>query len=169
LLSSQQFSIQNVGELPVSAGRKILRCASFLAPGLPGHSLEGWGAIQLWELVMILKLHRQGVSVRQLGIHANTAHAHRRRADCGQLQNPAAAQTSFRFFRDLLTGSLAAYSGLTGRRVNSGDKLCQMAAQKGAMILFFFNDTATTEIYTLTYPLSLHDALPISPQYCARA
>ena len=28
---------------------------------------------------------------------------------------------------------------------------------------FFFNDTATTEIYTL----SLHDALPIST-YCAR-
>src|SRR2546429_7291722 len=27
-------------------------------------------------------------------------------------------------------------------------------------LLFFFNDTATTEIYTL----SLHDALPISPQ-----
>src|SRR3989442_3772466 len=27
-------------------------------------------------------------------------------------------------------------------------------------IFFFFNDTATTEIYTL----SLHDALPISPQ-----
>ena len=28
-----------------------------------------------------------------------------------------------------------------------------------AMYVFFFNDTATTEIYTL----SLHDALPISP------
>lgn len=84
---------------------------------------------------MILKLHRQGVSVRQLGIHRNTAHAHRRRADCGQLQNPAAVQTSFRFFRDLLTGSLAACSGLTGRRVNNGDRLCQMAPQKGAMIL----------------------------------
>src|SRR5260221_4387423 len=28
-----------------------------------------------------------------------------------------------------------------------------------AFIFFFFNDTATTEIYTL----SLHDALPISP------
>src|SRR3712207_7994995 len=28
------------------------------------------------------------------------------------------------------------------------------------LIFFFFNDTATTEIYTL----SLHDALPISPQ-----
>src|SRR3981189_2083501 len=28
--------------------------------------------------------------------------------------------------------------------------------------VFFFNDTATTEIYTL----SLHDALPISFQYC---
>src|SRR5258706_15114275 len=28
-----------------------------------------------------------------------------------------------------------------------------------SLLLFFFNDTATTEIYTL----SLHDALPISP------
>src|SRR2546430_4305108 len=31
-------------------------------------------------------------------------------------------------------------------------------------IFFFFNDTATTEIYTL----SLHDALPILPSPCAR-
>ena len=31
-------------------------------------------------------------------------------------------------------------------------------------MLFFFNDTATTEIYTL----SLHDALPISGAYIAR-
>src|SRR2546430_6724649 len=30
-----------------------------------------------------------------------------------------------------------------------------------ATIFFFFNDTATTEIYTL----SLHDALPISPEH----
>src|SRR5215208_7264767 len=29
----------------------------------------------------------------------------------------------------------------------------------GSLFVFFFNDTATTEIYTL----SLHDALPISP------
>src|SRR5210317_1957765 len=29
-------------------------------------------------------------------------------------------------------------------------------------VVFFFNDTATTEIYTLSYTLSLHDALPIS-------
>src|SRR3546814_3427904 len=29
---------------------------------------------------------------------------------------------------------------------------------------FFFNVTATTEIYTSCHPLSLHDALPISPQ-----
>src|SRR5881296_4183114 len=28
-------------------------------------------------------------------------------------------------------------------------------------VSFFFNDTATTEIYTLLYTLSLHDALPI--------
>src|ERR1039458_6981389 len=32
-----------------------------------------------------------------------------------------------------------------------------LAAQTGLSIVFFFNDTATTEIYTL----SLHDALPI--------
>src|SRR5437899_6386987 len=31
-----------------------------------------------------------------------------------------------------------------------------------AVVLFFFNDTATTEIYTL----SLHDALPISDWRC---
>src|SRR3712207_8853813 len=30
------------------------------------------------------------------------------------------------------------------------------------LAFFFFNDTATTEIYTL----SLHDALPISPKTC---
>src|SRR5258708_11397810 len=30
-------------------------------------------------------------------------------------------------------------------------------------VFFFFNDTATTEIYTL----SLHDALPISPHFLA--
>src|SRR5213082_4303897 len=28
---------------------------------------------------------------------------------------------------------------------------------------FFFNDTANTEIYTVSDTLSLHDALPISP------
>src|SRR5437868_12803017 len=31
------------------------------------------------------------------------------------------------------------------------------------VVFFFFNDTATTEIYTL----SLHDALPISPTTCS--
>src|SRR5213596_4030653 len=29
------------------------------------------------------------------------------------------------------------------------------------LFVFFFNDTATTEIYTRPYTLSLHDALPI--------
>src|SRR5881397_4349861 len=33
---------------------------------------------------------------------------------------------------------------------------------------FFFTDTATTEIYTAQYTLSLHDALPISPGDRAR-
>src|SRR5216110_3621660 len=31
-----------------------------------------------------------------------------------------------------------------------------------SLFLFFFNDTATTEIYTSSHTLSLHDALPIS-------
>src|SRR3546814_6321013 len=30
-------------------------------------------------------------------------------------------------------------------------------------MVFFFNDTTTTEIYTYGHTLSLHDALPISP------
>src|SRR5260370_41904910 len=33
--------------------------------------------------------------------------------------------------------------------------------ERQAIAFFFFNDTATTEIYTL----SLHDALPISPHF----
>src|SRR3546814_19852365 len=32
-------------------------------------------------------------------------------------------------------------------------------------IIFFFNDTATTEIYTYGHTLSLHDALPICAIY----
>src|SRR5881275_1530853 len=31
-----------------------------------------------------------------------------------------------------------------------------------SVFIFFFNDTATTEIYTVPYTLSLHDALPIT-------
>src|SRR2546428_3391924 len=39
------------------------------------------------------------------------------------------------------------------------------ALQRVVLPIFFFNDTATTEIYTL----SLHDALPIFPCSCAYA
>src|SRR6184192_3937815 len=38
-----------------------------------------------------------------------------------------------------------------------------------AVFLFFFNDTATTEIYTSIDTLSLHDALPTSPAAAAGA
>src|SRR5258708_15035556 len=41
--------------------------------------------------------------------------------------------------------------------------LCLILPHPHATCLFFFNDTATTEIYTL----SLHDALPISKEYSA--
>src|SRR5881227_3003666 len=37
-----------------------------------------------------------------------------------------------------------------------------ISTQKYEVVLFFFNDTATTEIYTTVHTLSLHDALPTS-------
>ena len=40
--------------------------------------------------------------------------------------------------------------------------MCDVSARSGVVFFFFFNDTATTEIYTL----SLHDALPICPNPC---
>ena len=50
----------------------------------------------------------------------------------------------------------------TGRAINSHTVLhgiiTTIMATNQSMIIFFFNDTATTESYTL----SLHDALPIS-------
>ena len=39
------------------------------------------------------------------------------------------------------------------------------SAIQGSNVFFFFNDTATTEIYTTHNTLSLHDALPISNQF----
>src|SRR5213075_3339614 len=36
------------------------------------------------------------------------------------------------------------------------------------ILIFFFTDTATTEIYTTRHTLSLHDALPISRPWRAR-
>src|SRR5260370_795713 len=43
-------------------------------------------------------------------------------------------------------------------RVPSSPSLISMSRTSTISLFFFFNDTATTEIYTL----SLHDALPIS-------
>src|SRR3546814_12888233 len=37
------------------------------------------------------------------------------------------------------------------------------------LVLFFFHDTATTEIYTSCHPLSLHVALPLCSAACERA
>src|SRR6187431_3773375 len=37
------------------------------------------------------------------------------------------------------------------------------------LFFFFFNDTATTEIYTTVHTLSLHDALPTSSRRRSRA
>src|SRR5215813_11500647 len=42
------------------------------------------------------------------------------------------------------------------------DQWCRVFSAVVVYWFFFFNDTATTEIYTL----SLHDALPITPNNC---
>src|SRR2546430_15893286 len=42
--------------------------------------------------------------------------------------------------------------------------LCLLSLALCLFLFFFFNDTATTEIYTL----SLHDALPILLMFCSR-
>src|SRR5213594_628512 len=53
-----------------------------------------------------------------------------------------------------------------GREFNGGN--CGLVVYDLSFI-FFFNDTATTEIYTSVHTLSLHDALPISwPRTAAR-
>src|SRR4028118_1928081 len=44
-------------------------------------------------------------------------------------------------------------------RLPMAARYCGRAPSCSVVVVFFFNDTATTEIYTL----SLHDALPISP------
>src|SRR6266403_6388477 len=48
-------------------------------------------------------------------------------------------------------------AGLTKPRAKRGIVLFERKKVKSKILIFFFNDTATTEIYTL----SLHDALPI--------
>ena len=46
------------------------------------------------------------------------------------------------------------------RRIEGLKSLPSSADIRRQMEDFFFNDTATTEIYTPTHTLSLHDALP---------
>src|SRR5213075_792808 len=41
-------------------------------------------------------------------------------------------------------------------------QLCVSVWRRSCHFICFFNDTATTEIYTTRHTLSLHDALPIS-------
>src|SRR6056300_247740 len=49
--------------------------------------------------------------------------------------------------------------GYVGREMFVNVETCSVFS----FLFFFFNDTATTEIYTNLNTLSLHDALPISP------
>src|SRR5210317_1059021 len=63
--------------------------------------------------------------------------------------------------RHVLNQPVPAFNTENDFKVRYGDSLRIQEAFKQQVIVFF-NDTATTEIYTLSYTLSLHDALPIS-------
>src|SRR3546814_17155302 len=47
--------------------------------------------------------------------------------------------------------------------------ICCYASVCLVLLIFFFNDTATTEIYTYGHTLSLHDALPICCPWLRRS
>src|SRR3546814_17009028 len=46
---------------------------------------------------------------------------------------------------------------------------CGVSTHGSCVVIFFFNDTATTDIYTYCHTLSLHDALPLSLRLLADA
>src|SRR5210317_466614 len=48
---------------------------------------------------------------------------------------------------------------------DSSKLLARLRASTVIKVVVLFNETATTEIYTLSYSLSLHDALPIYYQF----
>ena len=110
----------------------------FVMPSLPGHALEGSAAnrltdaapvggregavIKLGELVMILELHRQGVSVsaiaRQLGIDRKTVRAHLARgltAPVYKVRPPRPRLIDP--FEPYLRERVVAFPTLTGRRL----------------------------------------------------
>src|SRR5210317_2580167 len=69
-------------------------------------------------------------------------------ADTSQVEQLRTKEFASRRFRQARDACL--------RRFGSG------STRPVALAVFFFNDPATPEIYTLSYTLSLHDALPIS-------
>ena len=125
----------------MSAGRKLPnvpfeKSPVFVTPGLPGHALEGRAArlladaaplggregavIRLGEIVMILELHRQGVSLsaiaRQLGIDRKTVRKH----SAAGLTAPSykarpPRERAIASFEPYLRERLAAYPALSGR------------------------------------------------------
>src|SRR6202453_2769908 len=66
--------------------------------------------------------------------------------------------SSSRSNRRLVHPRTVRMSSRSGRPVSAGACPSRSLFSAVSMFFFFFNDTATTEIY----PLSLHDALPIS-------
>src|SRR5215510_1118558 len=75
---------------------------------------------------------------------------------CLKKKNDGRLQAPLRGREEALT-ELQRVGGALGRLFDPDHRLLPGGASGGHLLLFFFNDTATTEIYTL----SLHDALPI--------
>jgi transposase len=110
----------------------------FVPPGLSEHALEGGVANRLtdaspvggkggrgdqtWELVMILELHRQGVSVsaiaRQLGIDRKTVRTHIAKGLTAPAYTPRPPRARLiDRFVPYLRDRLVAFPALTGRRL----------------------------------------------------
>ena len=108
-----------------------------MTPDLPGHALEGrvrrltdaaplggrdGAEIKLGELVMILELHGQGVSIsaiaRQLGIDRKTVRAYiAKRLEPPAYKKRSPSPSIVAAYEPYLRERLAAYPALTGRRL----------------------------------------------------
>ena len=68
-----------------------------------------------------------------------------------------------KLYRILRAGDVVVFDSVSrmSRNAEEGFALYEDLYCKGIRLFFFFNDTATTEIYTGEDTLSLHDALPI--------
>src|SRR5216117_1626357 len=107
---------------------------------------------------------------------ANRGHTiHRSEEHTSELQSPFLISYAVFCLKKKNDFAAAVYTAISSTRTvsrigkSANDGLARRVLH--SFSVFFFNDTATTEIYTRKDTLSLHDALPISPAstWCSAA